>query len=197
MAEEEELSVDERIAEVEKFLAEHDKIGIPPKSEEAPTPTVPQDDVITLLSKISENQEIDRKRYERFNPISGDDPIYDFAESTINGGQIVQFIYTVPEGRAFFLEYVNVVHNVETTYYLWIDGEYQPTLSYALQDFGDHMDIFKPPKMCYNKVEVWCLNNWIAAQTYAVFFQGFNRWYRKIHREIKYEFLEKEKTEEP
>ncbi|GAH91549.1 unnamed protein product, partial [marine sediment metagenome] len=68
---------------------------------------------------------------------------------------------------------------------------------YAIQDFGDHMDIFKPPKMCYNQVEVWALNNWVAAQTYAVFFQGFNRWYRKIHREIKYEFLEKEETEQP
>ncbi len=200
------LSINERIDELENFLRiQEEKLAqpketlpmAPPMTPEI-TPVIPQtDDVLTLLKRISENQEIDRKRYERNNPVSGDDPIYDWAEETILPGQMVQFIYYVPEGRAFFLEYINVVHNVETTYSIFIDGEYQPNLSYALQDFGDHMEIWRPPKMAYNKVEVWCLNNWIAAQTYSVFFQGFNRFYRKIHREIKYEFLEKEKTEEP
>ncbi len=195
-----ELSVDDRIAEVEAFLAEHDRAGIPPGNGEEepptpPTPAPPQDDAITLLKKISENQEIDRRRYERENPIRGDDPIYDWAEVTINPGQLVQFIYKVPEGRVFFLNYINVVHNVDTTYSIWIDGEYQPTLSYALQDFGDHNSIWNPKKKAYSTVEVWCLNNWIAPQTYATFFRGWNRWYRRLNTELTYESLKEDVVE--
>lgn len=191
------LSIDERIKEIESFLEEQEKLAEKP-AEIKPVvkPKVKPDEIITLLKKITENQEIDRKRYERNNPITGDDPIYDWAEATINPGEMVQFTYLVPEGRVFYFEYLNVVHNIDTTYYIWIDGQYQPTLSYALQDFGDHMQIYKPPKMAYNKVEVWCLNNWVAEQTYATFFRGFNRWYRAIKQELTYESLEKEKEQE-
>jgi len=198
------LNVADRIKKIESYLnKEETRLSTP--AEVTEPVTVPQQPVtqpmalnqemISLLKKISENQEIDRKRYERNNPVEGDDPIYDFAEETISPGQIVQFIYTIPEGRAFFLEYVSVVHNIDTTYYIWIDGEYEPTLSYAIQDFGDHMEIWRPPKLAYNKVEVWCLNNWVANQTYAVFFQGFNRWYRSLHREIQYDHLVKEREQ--
>ena len=187
------LSVQQRIVEIEKFLKEQEEkvkpISLPEEEvEESP-------EMISLLKKITENQEIERKRYERNNPVTDDDPIYDWAEATITPGQMVQFIYIVPEGHVFFLEYVNIVHNIDTTYYVWIDGQYQPTLSYAIEDFGDHMAIWKPPKMCYNNVQVWALNNWVAAQTYAAFFRGFNRWYRAIKRKIKYESLEKEEQE--
>jgi len=190
-----ELDVDERIAEIEKFLEKQEKKVIDPKPKKLEEPSPPED-VITLLKKITENQEKDRVRFERSNPVEGDDPIYDWAEAIIDPGQMVQFIYIVPEGRAFFFEYLNVVHNIDTTYYIWIDGVYQPTLSYALQDFGDHAQIYKPPKMAYNKVEVWCLNNWIAPQTYATFFRGFNRWYRAIHRKIIYESIKKAEEQE-
>ena len=193
-----ELNVQERILEIEKFLDEQEKI----EQEEVPTLPAPKvsavgddENVLTLLKKISENQEIDRKRYERNNPVIGDDPIYDWAEATISPGQVVIFTYTVPEGHVFYLEYVNIVHNIDTTYSVFIDGQYQPNLSYAIEDFGDHMAIWKPPKMCYNKVEVWALNNWVADQTYATFFRGFNRFYRAIHREITYESLKKEEQE--
>ena len=189
-----ELDIDARILEIEKFLDEQEKKAVKPVPKKLEEP-LPPDDAITLLKKITENQEMDRVRYERSNPVENDDPIYDWAEATIDPGQMVQFIYIIPEGRAFFFEYLNVVHNIDTTYEIWIDGVYQPTLSYALQDFGDHMQIYKPPKMAYNKVEVHCLNNWIAAQTYATFFRGFNRWYRAIHREITYESLKKEEQE--
>ncbi|GAH79413.1 unnamed protein product, partial [marine sediment metagenome] len=112
------LDIDERIAEIEKFLEEEEaKTGVTPtkpipkllgqapfegtyKSQTGlfkgttsgqvaiPSP-VTNEELLTTLKKISENQEIERKRYERFNPISGDDPIYDFAEATINPGQMV------------------------------------------------------------------------------------------------------------
>jgi len=190
-----ELDIDERIKEIERFLEDQEKNLIPKPVEIEPKIIPPPEDVLTLLKKISENQEIDRIRYERNNPVTNDDPIYDWAESDVPPGFMVQFIYTVPEGHVFYLEYINIVHNIDTTYYVWIDGQYQPTLSYAIEDFGDHMAIWKPPKMCYNNVQVWALNNWVAAQTYATFFRGFNRFYRSIHREITYESLEKEKQE--
>ncbi len=191
------LDFKERILEIEKFLADQEKKLITPKvpPKKLEEPTTPENEVVVLLKKITENQEIDRKRFERNNPVTEDDPIYDWAEATINPGQIVQFTYIVPEGRVFFLEYINIVHQVDTIYYIWIDGAYEPTLSYAIEDFGDHMAIWKPPKMCYNNIQVWALNNWIAPQTYATFFRGFNRWYRAIKREITYESLEKEKQE--
>ena len=197
------LDIQGRITEIQKLLDIQDKKVIKPVPvRQAPVPTSPptnqpnlNGEMITLLKKITENQEIERARYERNNPIVNDDPIYDWAEATINPGQMVQFIYIIPEGYTFFLEYVNIVHNDETTYYVWIDGQYQPTLSYAIEDFGDHMAIWKPPKMCYNRVEVWALNNWVAAQTYACFFRGFNRFSRAVKREITYESIEKEKQE--
>lgn len=161
----------------------------------APVNNEVSEDMLNVLKKISENQEIERKRYERDNPVEGDEPIYDWAEATINPGQLVQFIYTVPEGHVFYFEYPNITHQVDTTYSIWIDGSYQPTLSQTLQDFGDHLQIYKPPKMAYNKVEVWALNGWVAAQTYSCFFRGFNRFYRAIKREITYESLKKEKQE--
>ena len=161
-----------------------------------PVPLTENEEILILLKKITENQEIDRKRYERNNPVEGDEPIYDWAEATIDPGDMVQFTYLVPEGHVFFFEYLNITHNVDTTYYIWLDGVYQPTLTQSLQDFGDHMQIYKPPKMCYNKVEVWALNNGIIAQTYATFFRGFNRWYREINREIFYESLEIKKEQE-
>lgn len=220
-----ELSVDERILEIEKFLeGQEAEAGITPtkpipkqlaqvpfegtyksrtglfKGEtsgqvDLPITSVANGEMVELLKKLVENQEIDRIRYERDNPISGDDPIYDWSEATIQPGQVVQFIYTVPEGHIFYLEYINIVHNVDTTYSIFIDGQYQPTLSYAIEDFGDHMSIWKPSKMCYNNVQVWALNNWVAAQTYATFFRGWNRFYRAINREITYESLEKKKQE--
>ena len=191
-----ELDINERIAEIEKFLEEQEKkaikpITIPKKLEEP----LPPDNVLTLLKKITENQEIDRKRYERENAIEGDEVIHDWAEATINPGQMVQFIYKVPEGRVFHLSYPSITHNIETTYYIWIDGQYQPTLSQTLIDFGDHQKVYVPPVKAYNNVQVWALNNWVAPQDYACFIKGWNRYYRAIGREITYESLEKEKQE--
>jgi len=198
------MSVNERIKEIEKFL-DKQEIGVMQQRAVQPVQPIQQtqqtpmgegdQEMINILKKISENQEIERKRFDRNNPIEGDDPVYDWAEETIDPGQIVIFTYYVPEGHIFYLEYVNIVHNIDTTYSVWIDGEYQPNLSYAIEDFGDHMAIWKPPKMCYNNVQVWALNNWVAAQTYATFFRGFNRFYRAAKREITYDSLKKEKQE--
>jgi len=189
-----ELDIDERIAEIERFLEDQENKIKKPTTEKLEEPSPPED-VLTLLKKISENQEIERKRYERNNPVTGDDPIYDWAEATINPGQAVDFIYIVPEGRSFYFEYLNVVHNIDTYYSIWIDGAYQPSLSYALQDFGDHMQIYKPPKMAYGTIRIRCLNMWVAPQTYATFFRGFNRFYRSINRDITYESLKKQEQE--
>lgn len=211
-----ELSIQERILEIEKFLKGEEKKletvkapfsgiyqsrsglfkGLTSGEVAIPTTPISDSEMLTVLKKISENQEIERKRYERNNPVEGDEPIYDWAEAIINPGYMVQFTYLIPEGHVFYFEYLNITHNVDTTYYIWIDNTYQPTLSQTLQDFGDHAQVWKPPKMCYNRVEVWALNNGVIPQTYSCFFRGFNRWYRVIQREIIYESLKKEKEQE-
>lgn len=183
------MDVQEKINQIEEYLKQQEK------KIETETPAENQE-ILILLKKISENQEVDRKRYERNNPVEGDEPIYDWAEATIDPGEMVQFTYDVPEGHVFYFEYLNITFNPNTVYYIWIDQVYQPTLTDTLQDFGDHAQIYKPPKMCYNKVEVWALNNGIIAQTYSCFMRGFNRWYREINREILYESLEAKKEQE-
>ncbi len=215
------LTVKERIKKVERFLDEEESkltgkpvkklaeqpvgtyksasglfrgsIDLPPI---APTTQITDQSAIELLKKIVENQEIDRLRYERNNPVEGDEPIYDWAEATINPGFMVQFVYTIPEGHVFYFEYMGITFNANSTYYIWIDGQYQPTLTDSLQDFGDHQQIYSPPKMCYNDVQIWALNSSLVPQTYSVFFRGFNRWYRAIKREIKYESLKKGQKQE-
>ena len=191
-----ELDIDERILEIEKFLEEQEKKAMkpkaPPKKLEEP---VPENEFITLLKKISENQEIERKRFERNNPVEGDEPIYDWLELETPPGYIATFTYTVPEGHVFFFEYLNITYIADTIYTIWIDRTFQPQLTDVLQDFGDHAQIWKPQKMCYNNVQITALNNGVLTQNYSAFFRGWSRWYRAINREIAYESLEKEKQE--
>ena len=138
------------------------------------------DESIKILKEIKENLELERKRWERSNPIDDDEPIYDWSEATISPGYRVKFIYNVPEGKVFYFEYLGITYNPNSVYHVWIDGVYQPQLSDVLQDFGDHRQIFKPPKIVYNKVEIWATNIGVSSQTYSAFIRGFNRWYRKV-----------------
>ncbi len=193
------LNIQERIRELEKYLEEQEKKLITPKPVQAPIkkleePVPPENEVVVLLKKITENQEIERKRWERNNPTEFDDPIYDWLELELPPGFIATFTYTIPEGRIFYFEYLNITYNADTVYSIWIDGAYQPILTDVLQDFGDHAQIWKPQKMCYNNVQITALNNGIITQNYATFFRGWNRWSRAVNREITYESLQKEKV---
>ena len=129
-------------------------------------------EVVVLLKKLVENQEIDRVRYERANAIEGDEPIYDWLELETPPGYIATFTYTVSEGHVFYLEYLNITFNADTVYNIWIDGAYQPQLTDVLQDFGDHAQVWKPQKKVYNNVQVTALNNGLITQNYASFFRG-------------------------
>jgi len=201
----EEISVGERVEDIERFMA--GKIDTSKKlSDQTPTPLVPPppqtyaDESLRLLSiiatnqgsaiqnqnRIIKNQELERKSWERNNPLTTDSPVYDWAEATINPGYQVIFTLAVPEGSVFFFEYFNITYNVDSTYDLSIDSagtSVFPTLTDVLQDFGDHLPIFKPPRLCYMSVVITALNNGVLAQTYSCFVRGFFRQSIKTEKE--------------
>ncbi len=231
------LPVDERIKEMEKFLAEEEAaitkapfkgeyktplFGFTGKFEgdvdlpvEEPAPAGPTpiptpippltppiipplpetytDEMLKLLSIIGtnqgiiiENQNLERRRWERCNPLATDSPVYDWNEATIDPGFMVTFTLTIPEGSVFFFEYFNISYNDDTTYNIYIDGvgpATLPTLAEVMQDFGDHNPFFKPPRLCYTNVEITALNNGVIAQTYSAFIRGFFRQQIKTDKE--------------
>ena len=196
-----ELSIKERISEVEKFLGkEEEKIKKEAEAKklaiiQTPTTTPKQklkigdtsnpnnEEVVRLLGRIIEDQNIERKSWERNNPLITDSPIYDWAEETIDPGFLVSFTLIVPEGQVFFFEYFNITYNADTIYNVVIDGTAEPTTIDTIQDFGDHNPFFKPPRMCYEQVAISALNNGVIAQTYGVFMRGWFRQTIKIDKE--------------
>jgi len=191
-----ELDIDERIKEIEKFLEEQEKKAIMPKAPPKKIEELyPEDEAITLLKKIAENQEIDRKRWERRNAVEGDEEIYDFNEASVDPGYLVEFYLDVPEGWVYYINYINITYADDTDYNIWIDNTWEPTLTDSILDFGNHQSYYVPPRKCYTQARITALNNGLITQTYNVFFGGFLRRYRAIGREITYKSLEKEKQE--
>ena len=171
--------IEEKKKQVEEFLAgqgnNNQDLGISNNTE-----------VIRLLNKIVENQEIDKLRWERNNPLQGDESIYEWSQRTLQSGYQVTFSITVPEGQVFFMEFFNVTYQDDTEYEVYIDGELQGeqnplyTLTDTPQDFGDNLPLYKPPRACYRLVEVRAANLSAIAQTYNVTFRGFFRKTEKI-----------------
>ena len=191
-----ELDIDERIKEIEKFLEEQEKKAMMPKAPPKKIEElVPENEAITLLKKIAENQEIDRKRWERRNAVEGDEEIYDFNEASVDPGYLVEFYLDVPEGWVYYINYINITYADDTDYNIWIDNTWEPTLTDSILDFGNHQSYYVPPRKCYTQARITALNNGLITQTYNVFFGGFLRRYRAIGREITYKSLEKEKQE--
>ena len=189
-----ELDIPERIKEIEKFLEEQEKkpIPIPPKKLEEP---LPENEVVVLLKKMVENQEIDRKRWERANATEFDQEIYDWAEETLPPGYAVDFYLDVNEGWVYFIKYINITYAADTTYDIYIDNVWEPTLTDSILDFGNHQSYYNPPKKAYTQARIRVSNLGAITQTYNTFFGGFLRRFRAINREITYESLEKEKQE--
>ncbi len=182
-----ELDIDERIKEIEKFLEEQEKKAIMPKAPPKKIEELyPEDEAITLLKKIAENQEIDRKRWERRNAVEGDEEIYDFNEASVDPGYLVEFYLDVPEGWVYYINYINITYADDTDYNIWIDNTWEPTLTDSILDFGNHQSYYVPPRKCYTQARITALNNGLITQTYNVFFGGFLRRYRAIGREITY-----------
>lgn len=160
----------------------------PPTPTPLEPPPVPIDlsGVITLLRRILINQLIERRSWERNNPLLSDSPVYDWAEETIDPGYIVTFNLPILEGNIFFFDYFNITYNANTIYNLYIDGVGPgtlPTLTDVILDFGNHQKIFLPPRLCYQNVIITALNNDDVAHTYSVFIRGFFRSSTKIDKE--------------
>ena len=148
-------------------------------------------EMLNVLKKISENQEIDRKRWERRNPFEGDESTETWSEVTIAPGYKVDFELSVNEGHVFYLDYMNITFAEDVLYDLKIDGIFSNAVTDPLQDWGQHFSLWNPPKMCYNNIIVSALNLSDEDLTFGCFIKGFNRWYRSIKREITYESLKK------
>ncbi len=182
------VSISERIKEIEKFLKEEEEtpeVPLAPAPIPEPTPVAPAPvlnnnvEVVGLLRRMLINQLIERRSWERSNPLITDSPIYDWAEETIDPGFMVTFTLTVNEGSVFFFDYFNITYNADTVYNLYIDGVGPgtlPTLTDVLQDFGDHSPFFRPPRLCYRYVIITALNTDNVAHTYSVFLRG---WFRQ------------------
>lgn len=165
--------IDERVRAIENFLA---------SSPVAAANT----EILNLLSRIVENQEIDRRNYERNNPLITDNPVYDWLELSTPSGSQATFSMTVPEGSVFFFEYFNITWAANTTYTITIDSVGPPTLPLTtdtIQDFGDHLPLFKPPRMCYRTIVLTALNGDNNTHIYDCFIRGFFRSSTKVDKQ--------------
>ena len=193
------VSITDRIKQVEKFLKEQETpetpvVPLTPALIPEPTPIAPalalndNVEVIGLLRRILINQLIERRSWERSNPIAGDERIYEWTQRTLQPGFQVNFSITVTEGQVFFMEFFNITYNADTEYEIYIDGELQGeqnplyTLTDTPQDFGDNLPLYNPPRACYRLIEVRAANLGAIAQTYNVTFRGFSRPVEKVEK---------------
>ncbi len=187
------VNIAERIKEIEKFLNKEEKTPevplapapIPtPSPETAPTPMLNNNaEIIGVLRRILINQLIERRSWERSNPLITDNPVYDWIELATPAGFIATFTLTVPEGRAFFFDYFNITYRDDTIYTITIDGVAEPTTTEPVMDWADHYLIFRPPRLCYEHVIITALNNGDETQTYGCFMRGFFRQTVKVDKD--------------
>lgn len=140
-------------------------------------------EIINLLNKIVQNQEIDRKSYERSNPLITDSPIFDWLELSVPPGYLATFTLTVNEGVRFFFNYFNVTYRANTVYNIAIDGVTEPATTEPVMDWADHQIIFFPPRICQNYIIITALNNGNTTQTYGCFINGFFRQATQVSKE--------------
>ena len=141
-------------------------------------------EVIRLLNRIVENQDRDRKEYERNNPLITDNPVYDWAELATPAGYLATFILTIPEGFSFMFDYFNITYADDTVYNIIVDGVAEPTTTDTIMDWGDHYLIFRPPRLCYRNIVITALNDGVIAQIYGCFIRGFFRQTTKVDKEF-------------
>jgi len=191
-----ELTIGERIKEIENFLEDQEEtpapiplapITIP--TDVLPTPITPtpiinnNEEVIKILNRILINQLIERKSYERNNPLITDIPIYDWLEIETPAGYIVTFTLTVPEGFLFFFDYFNITYAPNTIFNITIDGVAESPVTDPVQDWGNHAPFFNPPRICQDHVIITALNDGTVDQTYGCFMRGFFRQSIKIDKD--------------
>ena len=170
--------ISERIKEIEKFLNEEETPEVPlaePTPEVAPVSNINNDEVVRILTRILLNQLIDRKSWERNNPLITDSPVYDWLELTTPPGFLATFTLTVPEGQVFFFDYFNITYRDDTVYNITTDGVTEPTTTEPVMDWADHYLIFRPPRLCYEQVTITALNDGVTTQNYGCFIRGFFR----------------------
>ncbi len=142
---------------------------------------------VTIMQEISglkDMQRVQEDQYARDNPIKKDDPVYEHKEEIIEAETSHTFTYKIPEGRVLYLRNFGVTYHVDSTYKMYLDGDYNPTLSDVISEFGEHPDLFKPAKMLYKDFKVEVTNNSKAAMTYNFWTNGWLRRYTSEERKV-------------
>jgi len=135
--------------------------------------------VLEELRKLNKYKELEKRRWERFNPAKDDEPIYDWTAIETAPGEQVTFTYPVPEGFIFHCDRIQINWEDDCTYQIFTDSEWTAQTDEVIQDLGDHVAIFRPPKKIRAQVEVVVVNNSINNIIFVPFFGGF---IRKIKR---------------
>ena len=182
------VSISEKIKEIEQFLKDQEETPEVPLAPSltpiAPAPILNNNaEIVELLRRILINQLIERRSWERSNPLLSDSPIYDWLELSTPPGYLATFTLTVNEGVKFFLDYFNITYRDDTIYNITIDGVTQSTTTEPVMDWADHYSMFSPPRICQNHIIITALNNGATTQNYGCFIQGWFRSSTKVDKE--------------
>jgi len=142
---------------------------------------------VTIMKDINglkKMQRVQEDQYARDNPIKQDTPVYEHKEETVEAGTTHTFTYTIPEGRVLYLRNFATTFHVDSTYKIYLDGDYNPTLSAVISEFGEHPDIFKPAKMLYKDFKIKITNSSKADMTYNFWVNGWLRRYSSEEKKV-------------
>lgn len=200
-----ELGVEERVAEVKKFLKEKAiEPEAPPKklegtqapfegtyksqtglfkgttSGQVALPTAPiNGEMLDVLNSINNKMELERVRFEKTNAVSGDQNIHDWVEASVPSGSIATFSFQLNEGWVFHIQKIQITYQPLSIYNFIRDGIYEPTLSEWVNDYADQYVLFNPPLKAFSQCEISVLNLSGITQIYSVFMGGFLRRYAR------------------
>jgi hypothetical protein len=130
---------------------------------------------LEINKQILDLNKLQKLRWERNNPREQDIPVYDWASVTLAPGFSVTFSLEIPEGYKLFLRNLSINFEDFTTYKMYLDEEEQPTTDEVVCDFGDHWQVFTPPKVLTNTAKMVVTNNSTSTKNYIVFYGGFYR----------------------
>ncbi len=140
--------------------------------------------ILNQIKDLEKIQRVQEDQYARDNPIKKDDSVYHHTEETIESETTHTFTYKIPEGRVLYLRNFATTYHVDSTYKIYFDGDYNPTLSAVISEFGEHPQIFTPPKMLYKDFKIEITNSSKADMVYNFWVNGWLRLYSSEEKKV-------------
>jgi len=131
--------------------------------------------ILAEIIKLNRYKELEKRRWERFNPTKDDEPIYDWTSALVPPASQVVFTFPVPNGMAFHCDRIQINWEANCTYQIFIDSEWTALLPEVIEDLGDHYAMFRPPKRIFADAVIIATNNSALSITFVPFFGGFLR----------------------